>query len=105
MRFTYVKKYGREEFVKDKGREVKNLLNAQDYFNRYFHSNGQREKGGGSTAMKKQKLNYRFHNPNTAEVTADYILKVFIEVNAKKVERVMQEVAEKSAEEDKQERK
>lgn len=28
MRFTYVKKYGREEFVKDKGREVKNLLNA-----------------------------------------------------------------------------
>ena len=55
--------------------------------------------------MKKQKLNYRFHNPNTAEVTADYILKVFIEVNAKKVERVMQEVAEKSAEEDKQEAK
>ena len=54
--------------------------------------------------MKKQKLNYRFHNPNTAEVT-DYILKVFIEVNAKKVERVMQEVAEKSAEEDKQEAK
>ena len=35
--------------------------------------------------MKKQKLNYRFHNPNTAEVTANYILKVFIEVNAKKV--------------------
>ena len=55
--------------------------------------------------MKKQKLNYRFHNPNTAEVTADYILKVFIEVNAKKVVRVMQEVAEKSAEGDKQEGK
>lgn len=72
------------------------------YFNRYFHSNGQREKGGGSTAMKKQKLNYRFHNPNTAEVTADYILKVFIEVNTKKVERVMQEVAGRSLEEDKQ---
>ena len=33
--------------------------------------------------MKKQKLNYRFHNPNTAEVTADYILKVFIEANCK----------------------
>ena len=45
--------------------------------------------------MKKQKLNYRFHNPNTAEVTANYILKVFIEVNAKKVDRVMQEVAER----------
>lgn len=59
----------------------------------------------GSTAMKKQKLNYRFHNPNTAEVTADYILKVFIEVNSKKVDRVMQEVAERGLEEDKQERK
>ena len=52
--------------------------------------------------MKRQKLNYRFHNPNTAEVTADYILKVFIETNMKKVERAMQEVAMKSAEEDKQ---
>ena len=55
--------------------------------------------------MKKQKLNYRFHNPNTAEVTADYILKVFIEVNSKKVDQVMQEVAERGLEEDKQERK
>ena len=53
--------------------------------------------------MKQQKLNYRFHTPNTAEVTADYILKVFIEVNAKKVERIMQEVVEESSEEDKQE--
>ncbi len=35
--------------------------------------------------MKKQKLNHRFHNPNTAEVTADYILKIFIEVNGEKV--------------------
>ena len=55
--------------------------------------------------MKKQKLNYRFHNPNTAEVTADYILKVFIEVNMKKFDRVMQEMAERGLEEDKQERK
>ena len=29
--------------------------------------------------MKKRKLNYRFHNPNTAEVTADYLLKILIE--------------------------
>ena len=50
-------------------------------------------------------MNYRFHNPNPVEVTADYILKVFIEVNAKKVERAMQEVAKKSLEEDKQEEK
>ena len=55
--------------------------------------------------MKKQKLNYRFHNPNTAEVTADYILKVFIEMNAEKVDRVMQEVAERNMEEDKHEEK
>ena len=52
--------------------------------------------------MARKKLNYRFHNPNPVEVTADYILKVFIEVNAKKVERVMQEVAGRSLEEDKQ---
>ena len=55
--------------------------------------------------MAKRKLNYRFHNPNPVEVTADYILKVFIEVNAKKVERVMQEVAERNMEEDKHEEK
>ena len=43
--------------------------------------------------MKKQKLNYRFHNPNTADVTADILLKVFIEANAKKVETAVQEAA------------
>ena len=55
--------------------------------------------------MAKRKLNYRFHNPNPVEVTADYILKVFIEVNSRKVERIMQEMAGRSLEEDKQERK
>ena len=44
--------------------------------------------------MKKQKLNYRFHNPNPADVTADYILKVFIEVNEKKVERAIKLAAD-----------
>lgn len=44
--------------------------------------------------MKKQKLNYRFHNPNTADVTADILLKVFIEANAKRVEMAVQEAAE-----------
>ena len=92
----------RAKIARDKVQEVKTLLNVQDYFSGYFHSNGQREKGGGSAAMKRQKLNYRFHNPNTAEVTADYILKVFIEANMKKVEHAMQEAANKSAEEDKQ---
>lgn len=43
--------------------------------------------------MKKRKLNYRFHNPNTAEVTADILLKVLIEANSEKVEKVIQEAA------------
>lgn len=38
-------------------------------------------------------MNYRFHNPNPPEVTADYILKVLIEANSEKVERAIQEVA------------
>lgn len=43
--------------------------------------------------MKKRKLNYRFHNPNSEAVTADYILKILIEANAEKVERAIQEAA------------
>ena len=45
--------------------------------------------------MKKQKLNYRFHNPNDPAVTAEYILKVFIEVNQKKVEEAIRKASEK----------
>ena len=44
--------------------------------------------------MAKRKLNYRFHNPNPVEVTAEYILKVLIEANAEKVEKVLQEEME-----------
>ena len=47
--------------------------------------------------MKKRKLTYQFHNPNTAEVTADMLLKVLIEANAEKVERVIREAAERYA--------
>ena len=36
--------------------------------------------------MKQRKLSYRFHDPNPAAVTADYILKIFIEANTGKVE-------------------
>ena len=43
--------------------------------------------------MKKCKLNYRFHDPNPAAVTADYILKIFIEANAGKVEKAIQKAA------------
>ena len=44
--------------------------------------------------MKQRKLNYRFHDPNPAAVTADYILKIFIEANAGKVEAAIQEAAD-----------
>ena len=43
--------------------------------------------------MKQRKLNYRFHNPNTAEDTAEFLCKLLIEANAGKVERALQEVA------------
>ena len=44
--------------------------------------------------MKQRKLNYRFHDPNPAAVTADYILKILIEANAGKVEAAMQNAAD-----------
>ena len=43
--------------------------------------------------MQERKLNYRFHDPNPAAVTADYILKIFIEANAGKVEAAIQKAA------------
>lgn len=39
----------------------------------------------------KKKLNYRFHNPNPADVAAEYILKVFIQVNIPKVEKAVRD--------------
>lgn len=53
--------------------------------------------------MKRQKLNYRFHNPNPADVTADYILKVFMEVNEKKVEQAIKMTADQLNREEKEE--
>lgn len=41
----------------------------------------------------ERKLNYRFHNPNSAEDTADFLCKLLIEVNADKVERAIEEAA------------
>ena len=41
--------------------------------------------------MKKRKLNYRFHNPNSAEDTAEFLCKLLIDANAGKVERALQE--------------
>ena len=46
-------------------------------------------KGGGGFTVRKQALNYRFHNPNTAEATADYIVKILLETNRGKVEQAI----------------
>lgn len=43
--------------------------------------------------MKRTKLNYRFHNPNSAEETADFLCKLLIEANIGKVERAIEEAA------------
>ena len=40
-------------------------------------------------------LNFRFHNPNPPEVTADYILKILIEDNLKKMEDVLKRQVDK----------
>ena len=50
--------------------------------------------------MKQRKLNYRFHNPNSAENTAEFLCKLLIEANAGKVEQALQEAASMSKEED-----
>ena len=50
--------------------------------------------------MKKQKLNYRFHDPNPEGVTANYILKTFMEVDVEKVEQAVQQAALEPEQED-----
>lgn len=49
--------------------------------------------------MKQRKLNYRFHNPNSAEDTADFLCEILIEANVGKVERAIEEAASRCAEE------
>lgn len=49
--------------------------------------------------MKQRKLNYRFHNSNSAEDTADFLCKLLIEANAGKVEYAVEEAASRCAEE------
>ena len=48
--------------------------------------------------MKKQKLHYRFHDPNDPAVAAEYILKVFVEANQKKVEKVIRDASREKEE-------
>lgn len=47
--------------------------------------------------LKQRKLNYRFHNPNLAEDTIDFLCKLLIEANAGKMERAMKEATLKCA--------
>ena len=48
---------------------------------------------GCSFRLKRTKLNYRFHNPNSAEDTAYFLCKLLIEANAGKVERATEKTA------------
>lgn len=43
----------------------------------------------------KSKLHFHFYNSNSAEETANYMAKLFVEVNLPKVDRILQEAAEK----------
>ena len=47
--------------------------------------------------MKKTKLHFTFHNPNTPEATADFLVKLFIEVNQPKIEQAIREAQEAAA--------
>ena len=53
---------------------------------------------GKCIAMKKRKLNYVIHNPNTVEKTADLLLEILIVANAEKVEQAIREAANASEE-------
>lgn len=52
--------------------------------------------------MRKNKLTYRFHNPNTADLTAEYLTKVFIESGKKKVEDTIRLATDKPQKQSKQ---
>lgn len=43
--------------------------------------------------MKQQKLNFRFLNPNTAEDTANYILRLLLEANRGKLEQTLRKAS------------
>ena len=44
--------------------------------------------------MKQSALSFRFHNPNTVEDTANYLLKLFVEVNRGKVDDAIRQAAQ-----------
>ena len=48
--------------------------------------------------MADKTLNYSFFNPNTVEDTADFLLKLFVEVNRPKVDAAIHKAAETAPE-------
>lgn len=48
--------------------------------------------------LRQKKLNYRFHNSNSAEVNDDFWCKFLIEANAGKIEHAIEEAASRCAE-------
>ena len=52
---------------------------------------------------KRQRLNFRFHNPNTPEATAVYILPILVEANKAKIDRVFSEEMSKNKNQEKRE--
>lgn len=51
-------------------------------------------KAGGDSTVKKRKLNYTIHNPNTVEETAKILMDILIQANEEKVERKFKELQE-----------
>ncbi len=58
------------------------------------------ESRGDFSIAKKTELKFHFHNPNTKEETADYILKILIESNKRKLDRILRETAGKREKEE-----
>ena len=50
--------------------------------------------------LKQPKLKYHFHNPNAPEVSAEYLLKILMQVNAVKAENAVKSAQEKIKDED-----
>lgn len=48
--------------------------------------------------MKDKRLNYSFFNPNTVEDTADFLLRLFVEVNRPRVDAAIRRAAETAPE-------
>ena len=52
------------------------------------------QKGGSAAMAKKQTLHYTFHDPNPPAKTADFLLKLFLEVDQKKIDAALQKAYE-----------